>query len=222
MNLFSKLGKLFTSGKMPDEAKSAFESSKDTRELLAKLDSLSTRNEVEMKSLEKEMLKIDEIEDVEADKIRAGSLSSSAKKLALMQIKRLWKKRSNLEDRLNIYDRNINLHLNLIGKIQSMEAMQLGGVEPDEIDSVMIEFEENFETYTEAIRTAEEFASNARKIDEQDKELKRIEQQISGGERQKEQDKELLELENEILGKKSPKDEKDEPQAESDEGMAAE
>ena len=48
---------------------------------------------------------------------------------------------------LRIYERNMNLHLNLIGKIQQMEAMKLGGVDEAKIDQIVMDFEEKLEKY---------------------------------------------------------------------------
>ena len=218
MSLFTRLGKMFSGGNMPDEAKAAFENSENTKDLLKKLDKVSTVNEVEMKGLEKQMLKLGEIETSEIDKVRAGKQNDVAKRLSLMEIKRLRKKQENLTDRLNIYDRNITLHLNLIGKIQQMEAMQLRGVSSEEIDDVIMDFEANFETYTEALAASEDFEAHASKVEADQEALNEIEKEVAGVSKRKEQDKELTDLENEIMGKKD--EEKEKPTEE--EGLMAE
>jgi hypothetical protein len=217
MSLFSKLGKLFGTNKMPDEAKSAFTSAKDTRELMKNLDGLITRNQVEIKTIEKEMLKLGTMEEEEAEKVRAGKLPDVVKRIVLRTIKRLRKQIQNVEDRLSIFDKNINLHLNLIGKIQQMEAMQLRGVSENEIDDVIMDFEANFEAYTAAIEAGADMEAHVSKIESDEAELDALEKEVLGEKERATRDKELDDLEKEIM-ETAPK--KEEPPEE--EGLIAE
>lgn len=218
MSLFSKLKKLFVGGRMPDEARDAFDKSDNTRELLSNLDNLITRNEVEIKGLEKELLSLGKIEEIEANKIREGSLNEAAKRISLMNIKRTRKQRQNVEDRFVIFDKNITLLLNLVGKIQQMEAMQLRGVSSEEIDEIILDFETNFEQYTEAVSAAEDLEEHASRVSEDEDKLKELEEEIKSGERRTEADRELDEIEKEILEstreKKKGKEKEAEPEAE--------
>ena len=51
---------------------------------------------------------------------------------ALRRIGRLRKQMDNLEERLRIYNRNINLQIHLAGKVQALDAMELRGVDESE------------------------------------------------------------------------------------------
>lgn len=210
MSLFSKLKQVFGGGKVPDDMVEAFTSSENTKELLGNIDKLITRNQVEIKTQEKQLLKLGTMEEEDVDKVRAGTLSGVTRRMALRNIKRLRKQISNVEDRLNIYDKNINLHLNLIGKIQQMEAMQLRGVSEEEIDTVIMDFEANFEAYTAALEAGEDIEAHASRLASDEKELEALESELQGKTEPAARDKELDELEKEIMKSASEKKEKPE------------
>ncbi|MCK6440542.1 MAG: hypothetical protein L6Q71_10145, partial [Planctomycetes bacterium] len=56
-----------------------------------------------------------------------------------------------LERKADIIDRNLNLHINLMSKIELMEAMEMKGVSPELIDQIILEFTENGEKYRHAL-----------------------------------------------------------------------
>jgi hypothetical protein len=112
----------------------------------------------------------------------------------------------NLEERMDIYDRNINLHLNLIGRIQQVEAMSLAGVDEAQIDDIILDFETHFEQYTETV-AAGEAAITAKDTlkSASDNELAELESEIKGEtepQPKRAGEKELKDLEKEILADK--------------------
>jgi hypothetical protein len=181
LTLLEKLKNLFNRDEIPDETKQIFDSAKTPTDLLRGLDMLLTRNEVEAKELNDEITKIEEQCVGEEDAIRAGALPERQKRNALMKIKRLRKTMDNYEGRLRIYERNMNLHLNLIGKIQQMEAMKLGGVDEQQIDKIVMEFEEKLEKYADVMNAAEVHEGKSATFSaKEDRELKTLEAEIVG------------------------------------------
>jgi hypothetical protein len=179
VTLLEKLKALFTRDEIPDETKAIFDAAKTPTELLRGLDNLLTRNEVEAKELNDEITKIEEQAVEEEERVRIGSLPERQKRNALLKIKRLRKTMDNYEGRLRIYERNMNLHLNLIGKIQQMEAMKLGGVDEAKIDQIVMEFEEKLEKYADIMNAAEAHEGRSATVStKEDRELKALEAEI--------------------------------------------
>ncbi|HVY61711.1 MAG TPA: hypothetical protein VHF22_08660 [Planctomycetota bacterium] len=181
MTLLEKLKSLFNRDEIPDETKQIFDSAKTPADLLRGLDNLLTRNEVEAKDLNDEITRVEETAVAEEERVRSGSLPERQKRNALLTIKRLRKTMDNYEGRLRIYERNMNLHLNLIGKIQQMEAMKLGGVDEQQIDRIVMEFEEKLERYGDIMNAAEVHDGKATSYSaKEDRELKALESEILG------------------------------------------
>ena len=180
--LFDKIKMLFSRPEIPDETKGILSGATTTREILEGIDELLTRNELEFNEVNREIGKLEDIEVEEMDKVRSGNLPQRAKQNTLLYIKRIRKQMDNLQNRLNIFDKNINLHQNLIAKIQDMEAMQLRGVEESEIDEILLEFEGNFEKYTNTM-LAGELAAESQSImtSQEELELKKMEEEIMAG-----------------------------------------
>lgn len=179
MTLLEKLKSLFTRDEIPDEAKLIFDKAKTPADLLRGLDNLLTRNEMEAGELNKEINTIEQRADEEEERIRTGALPERQKRNALLHIKRLRKTMDNYEGRLRIYERNMNLHLNLIGKIQQMEAMKLGGVDEARIDQIVMEFEEKLEKYGDVMNAADAHEGRtATASAREDRELRDLEAEI--------------------------------------------
>lgn len=177
--IFDKLKALFSRGDMPEEARGLFQQATTTRELLQGLDELLTRNELEFNELNREIAQLEEIEQEEIQKVRGGQLNDRVKQNTLLYIKRLRKQMDNLQNRLYIFDKNINLHLNLIAKIQDMEAMALKGVEEKEIDTIVVEFQTNFEKYMDSVVAAEAAEQYTHSLSpEENVELKKLEEEL--------------------------------------------
>lgn len=209
MSIFEKLGRLFKDTPLPDETKEVFLNTADTKELLVGLDKLITRNEVRLKGLNKELEKLSEMEQAEVMRIHNNEVSGRTKNNALRSVRRIRRQLDNLEQRIEIYDRNISLHLNLIGKIQQMEAMNLAGVDEEQIDDIILDFESQFEEYTETVAASESAAAREPFKSVADSELAQLEAEIRGEAQPRTADeKELRELEKEITSEKPAADKK--------------
>jgi len=219
MSIFEKIGQLFKDTPLPDETKEVFVNTSDTKELLAGLDKLITRNELRLKQLNKELEKLEDMEQEKVQKVQEGKTSGRAKNNVLRSIKRMRRQLDNLEQRIEIYDRNISLHLNLIGKIQQMEAMNLAGVDEEQIDDIILDFESHFEEYTETVAAAESASGEREPFKSaSDSELAQLEAEIKGEtepEARSEQEKQLRELEKEIVSGK-PEEKKKKAEAEEE------
>ncbi|MCU0722601.1 MAG: hypothetical protein MUC63_03105 [Planctomycetes bacterium] len=183
MNILEKLKSLFSREDIPEEAKSAFSGAKSTSELLGGLDAVATRNEIESNKVKKEIDRVDAVLTEEETKIRGGSLEGRQKKYSLQYIKRLRAHLENLDRRMDIYDKNINLCIQLIGKVQDMEAMALRGVDEPTIDRIIMEFEDQVGKYMDVVNAGEAGFEGASNLSERhDKELDRLERELLGGE----------------------------------------
>jgi len=208
MSIFEKLGRLFKDSALPEETKEVFLNTSDTKELLGGLDKLITRNELRLKQLNKELENLEDMEQANVKKIQDGSTSGRAKNNVLRSIKRQRAQLDNLEQRIEIYDRNISVHLNLIGKIQQMEAMNLAGIDEEQIDDIILDFESHFEEYTETLAAAEGVKAEREPFKSaSEDELEQLEAQIKGEAEpaaRSEEDEKLRKLEKEITSEKPP------------------
>jgi hypothetical protein len=183
MNILEKLKSLFSREDIPEEAKSAFSGAKTTQELLGGLDAVATRNEMESTKLKREIDRVVDVLKEEEEKIRGGTAEGRQKKYTLQYIKRLRAHLDNLDRRMDIYDKNINLCIQLIGKVQDMEAMALRGVDEPTIDRIIMEFEDQMGKYMDVVHAGEAgFEGDSTLGDRPDKELERLEKEIVGGE----------------------------------------
>ena len=85
----------------------------------------------------------DVIEASEVGKVRSGELPERSKNNVLRKIQRLRKQMDNLEERQQIYNRNINLQIDLVGRVQALDAMELRGVDEDRIDEILGDYEDD-------------------------------------------------------------------------------
>lgn len=179
--LFDKLKELLSRHPVSDETMKVVQKSGSTRDLLHGLDALHTRNEMEFNEVTREIEKLEAIERQEAEGIRGGELSDRRKRNSLLRIRRLRKQMENLDNRLKIYDRNMSLHLNLIGKVQEMEAMSLRGLEEAQIDKILIDFEEKLESYMDTVASAQVVEESQPITDvATERELQEIEKEVVG------------------------------------------
>jgi hypothetical protein len=112
----------------------------------------------------------------------------------------------SLKLKADILNKNIELHLNLVGKIQAMEAMDLRGIEQNLVERVMLDFEEGMEKFRESVSTGEGLTRNNEQVlSSRDKdELKKLEKEILGEKPRAEQstsDAELAQLEAELTAR---------------------
>jgi hypothetical protein len=180
MNILDKLRNLFSrGGGIPDEARTVIENARSTRELLTGLDAVLTRNEMEFNKLKKEIDKVVGILSDEEAKVQDGDLQGRQKRYTLQYIKRLRSHLDNLDHRMTIYDKNINLHIQLIGKIQDMEAMALRGVDEKQIDKIIMEFEDQVGAYMDVVRAGEAgFEASTSIAEKEDRALAALEKEL--------------------------------------------
>ena len=177
--LFDRLKTLFKKTPVPKAARDLLENAESTGEILKGLDELITRNEVELEELHKEIEGLEELEKTEAERVRFGELGIRSKKNSLRKIQRLRKQMDNVEDRVRIHDANINLLIQLVGKIQSVESMEMRGVGEEQIDSILLEFESQLDDYSDVLQTGEiEGRSVASMELPADRELESLEKEI--------------------------------------------
>jgi hypothetical protein len=184
MKIMEKLKALFHRGDVPSEARDAFDSAGNTKDLLRNLDLILTKNEIEFNDLKSEIDRVDAILSEEEGKIKEGSAAGRQRRYTLQYIKRLRSHLDNLDHRMTIFDKNINLHINLIGRIQDMEAMALRGVDEEQIDKIILDFESHLGRYQDVIRAGESgFESTTNIAEREDRDLEALEREILGKEK---------------------------------------
>jgi len=182
MSVMDKLRNLFQRTDLPDETRQLYQNSSSPRDLIKGLETLRGRNEIELRENEEELIGIEKAIIMEENSIRKGGLTPTEETIILRRIERLEKQRANLEKQVSIYNENVNLHLNLIAKIQEMEAMRSRGVGEDEIDRLVDEVEDHVEEYKRVSIAAESGTSTVSAIDEsaERRRLEEIKKRIVG------------------------------------------
>lgn len=178
--MLSRFAQLFKRKEIPEKARIVYESSKNLDELVEGLDRLKTENELEFNRLKEEVLHLEEEEQTLILELQNG-LTERRKKFTLQAIQRCRKQMENLERRMSIHDRNILLHLTLIGKILDLEAMEMKGVDEKTIEDLLIDFETKLENYLDTgIEGIHESTTSQHFLKEQERELSALEQEILG------------------------------------------
>lgn len=203
MNLLERI-KLMIKGES-GEAEQVIKDSHSTREMLEHLDELITRNEVELRKTRQELARLELSERASIENIKSGRVGDREKEFVLLQIKRTRGQMENLKLRADILNKNIELHLNLVGKIQAMEAMDLRGIEQNVVERVMLDFEEGMEKFRENVTTGEGVTKARNEVlTSKDKDdLRKLEKEILGEPKSVENrnadiDAELAKLEREL------------------------
>ncbi|MEZ0229967.1 MAG: hypothetical protein ACAI25_15190 [Planctomycetota bacterium] len=207
MGLLDKVKGFFTKETMPDETRLLLAGVENVHELRRGLDEIVTRNEVELKEVEREIDKLEKIELAEKDKVKAGTLSPREKDNTLRYIKRLRTRMDSYQKRHKIHQENIDLHLSLLDRIDEMEAMELKAVKQEQIEEIAVDYEERVEKHKEIILAGEAAAGREPRAhdDSRDrKELDALEKEIlsegkDGEEPEAEQPRDELEDEDEDL-----------------------
>lgn len=166
MSIMEKLKALFQGENLPDETRQLYQNASSTRDLVKGLETLRARNEIDLRDNEEQLIGIEKAVISEENSIRKGGLTPTEEMIILRRIERLGKQRANLEKQVSIYHENVNLHLNLIARIQEMEAMRSRGVSEDEIDRLANDVEEHVEEYKRVSFAAEDGSSTLSAVDE--------------------------------------------------------
>ncbi len=182
MSVMDQLRNLFQRADLPDETRQVYSKSSNPKELLKGLDLLRGHNEIELRNCEEELLGHERALAQEEEKVRRGGLTPTEETIILRRIERLEKQRSNLEKQVAIFNENVNLHLNLIAKIQELEAMRSRGVGEDEIDRLIEEVEGSVEEYKRVGIAAESGSAVPAAVDNsaEKKRLEEIKRRIVG------------------------------------------
>jgi hypothetical protein len=181
MGLLDKIKGFFTKETMPDETRLLLAGVENVHELRRGLDEIVTRNEVELKEVEREIDKLEKIELGEKEKVKAGTLSPREKDNTLRYIKRLRTRMDSYQKRHKIHQENIDLHLALLDRIDEMEAMELKAVKQEQIEEIAVDYEERVEKHKEIVaagRVASEREPRALDDQHDRKELDALEREI--------------------------------------------
>lgn len=166
MSVMEKLKNLFQSADLPDETRQIYGRASSPRELLKELEAIRARNEIDLRECEEQLLGVEKAIALEEQAVRRGGLTPTEETIALRRIERLEKHRANSERQARIYNENVNLHMNLIAKVQELEAMRARGVGEDEIDRLIGEVEAGITDYKRVSIAAESGAAVAAPVDE--------------------------------------------------------
>jgi hypothetical protein len=182
MSIMDKLKALFQRADLPDETRQLYQNAANPRDLIKGLEILRGRNEIDLRENEEELIGLEKAIRQQEASIRKGGLTPTEETIILRRIERLGKQRANLERQASIYNENVNLHLNLIAKIQEMEAMRSRGVSEDEIDRLADDMESNVEQYKRVSIAAEDGSNTLSAVDEsaERRRLEEIKRRIVG------------------------------------------
>lgn len=210
MNLLERI-KLMFSGTSGD-AEMVIKNSSSTREMLEHLDELITQNEVELRKTRQELARLELSERASIENIKSGRVGDKEKQFVLLQIKRTRTQMDNLKLKADILNKNIELHMNLVGKIQAMEAMDLRGIEQSVVERVMLDFEEGMEKFRDSVQTGDGVVQNRDEVltTKDKEELRKLEKEIMGEDtrrlQQRTTDDDLREIEEEIRQRENERD----------------
>jgi hypothetical protein len=166
MSIMEKLKSLFQREDLPDETRQLYQNSANPRDLIRGLEAQRGRNEIDLRDNEEQLISLERAIGLEEESIRKGGQTPTQETIVLRRIERLEKQRANLEKQVSIYNENVNLHLNLISKIQEMEAMRSRGVSEDEIDSLVDDVQEHVEQYKRVSIAAESSTNTISAVDD--------------------------------------------------------
>ena len=175
MSVMEKLRSLFQRTDLPDETRQLYQHAANPKDLIKGLETLRARNEIELRENEEELIGLEKAVALEENSIRKGGLTPTEETMILRRVERLEKQRANLGKQVSIYNENVNLHLNLIAKIQEMEAMRSRGVGEEQIDRLVDEVEDHVEEY-KRVGIAAEDGSNMITAVDQSAERRRLEE----------------------------------------------
>lgn len=155
MSLLERIKGLFSRTQLPEETQLLLSGVQDVDELLRGLDDITTRNEVEARTIEREIEKLSRMEQAHKEKITAGQTLVEREKLTtLREIQRLRRRMDSLEKRHRIHQDNIDLHLGLFDRISEMQAMELKRVNQHQIEEIAVDYEEKLEKHRDIMTAA--------------------------------------------------------------------
>ncbi len=147
MEIMDKLARLFQRPEIPPEARSIFQGARDPAQLREGLDALRARNEINLQEHEERMLSLEGGIEKYEQQVRENGLGREGQDVILRRVLRMRKEMDNLKGLITIYDDNTGLLLNLVARIQEMEAKKAIGVSEGDIDSFLEGVDANFQDY---------------------------------------------------------------------------
>jgi len=175
MSVMEKLKSLFQRADLPDETRQIYLNARNPKELIKGLEAVRGGNEADLRDSEQELIALEKAIALEEDSVRGGKLTPTEETIALRRIDRLEKQRANLDKQVSIYNENVNLHLNLIAKIQEMDAMRSRGLSEDVIDRLVDEVQDNVQEYRR-VSLAAQSSSNLSSVVDESAERRRLEE----------------------------------------------
>lgn len=127
----------------------------DARKKLQLFDEFVTAAEAKIEQLTEEIEKYEKEEAAFTFLLQQSSKESWNEKNLLLKIERGKVHTANLKRRIEIYNQNIRVYLNLMSKIEEMQAMRLGGLSEEKIQNIWLDFKERTEQYQNLLHTDE-------------------------------------------------------------------
>ena len=135
---------------------------RESEKMLQRLDELVTIAEEEISELMVAARQSSQEEKFLRDKLSQPKEEWEERSF-LLKLERILVFKNNLLQKIEIYNQNIRVYLNLISQIQNIQAMKLGGIDESKIENLWIELKENIEAYKEKL-SAQEAANEEQEI----------------------------------------------------------
>jgi len=127
---------------------------KESGKMLQRLDELVTIAEEEISELMMAARQSSQEEKFLRDKLSQPKEEWEERSF-LLKLERILVFKTNTVQKIEIYNQNIRVYLNLISQIQNIQAMKLGGIDEAKIENLWIELKENIEAYKEKLNAQE-------------------------------------------------------------------
>jgi len=129
---------------------------RDSRLWLQRFDEYITAAEIEIESVSIELDGLISLQDSVTAQLRTLDKSGSwHEKSLLIKLERLNLHGENLKKRIQIYSQNIRVYLNLMAKIQDIQAMKMNGLDEPKISNIWIQFKECLDQYKDRLLAEE-------------------------------------------------------------------
>lgn len=160
--LIDRLKRILSTAPVSQETRAELAKASTIREGIERLDDLITANELEFRTLQKELEELERRLQEEEEQVETEGLGRRSARVARMRVEQLERHADTMEHRLKIHDANLRLQVALLGKLQALEAMDLRGLDEQQVDSITLDFEEELKEYTAVLDAAEIAADRVR------------------------------------------------------------
>ena len=155
MSLIERIRSFLQASSESEHAKDLAEKAADTSELLRSLDTLLTKHGIEQSDVEEALAETEREVERLSNELNLPGITEREKNRLLSKLRLTVKKVENLEGRFEVYEKSMHMHLNLLGRVQKIEAMALTGVSDEEIEKIIENYEEKKEEYRDLTESAE-------------------------------------------------------------------